>query len=245
VTAALVLAGTRKGGDQLAEFAGVSHKALIPVGGEPMLERVVRALRESGRVDRIVVSINRPKLVTISGVEVIRSAKTLSESVIEGLRTTGGPTLITTADHALLEPKWVRYFMDHRPAKDVVLGVARAEVVMAAAPDTKRTFIKLADASYSGCNLFHLENVDAEHAIALWREFEQLRKRPLKMLHKLGPRAIMAYAMGRLTVARVIAEVERMGGLTAGVVEMPDGRAAIDVDKPEDLVLVRRLVEAA
>jgi hypothetical protein len=114
-----------------------------------------------------------------------------------------------------------------------------------AAPDTKRTFIKLADASYSGCNLFHLENVDAEHAIALWREFEQLRKRPLKMLHKLGPRAIMAYAMGRLTVARVIAEVERMGGLTAGVVEMPDGRAAIDVDKPEDLVLVRRLVEAA
>jgi GTP:adenosylcobinamide-phosphate guanylyltransferase len=245
MTAALVLAGTRKGGDALADHAGVTHKALIPVGGEPMLGRVVAALKASGRIDRILVSINRPKLVAIPGVETIRSAKTLSESVIEAMRLVDGPLLITTADHALLQPDWVRHFLDRRPAKNVVVGVARAEAVMAAAPDTKRTFLKFADASYSGCNLFHLEDVDAERAIGLWREFEQLRKKPLQMLKKLGPGAILAYATGRLTVARVVAEVERIGGLTAGVVEMPDGRAAIDVDKPEDLELVRRLVGEA
>ena len=47
---ALVLAGVRPGKDALAEFAGVSHKALIPVGGVAMLDRVVNALRASGRV---------------------------------------------------------------------------------------------------------------------------------------------------------------------------------------------------
>src|SRR6185369_15359784 len=40
---ALVLAGTRPGGDPLADYAGVSHKALIEVGGVPMLLRVLRA----------------------------------------------------------------------------------------------------------------------------------------------------------------------------------------------------------
>lgn len=244
MTAALILAGTRKGGDKLAEFAGVSHKALIPIGGVPMLERVVGALRESGRIDRIVVSISKPKVVKLKGVEVVRSSGTLGQSVIDGMKLLGGgPLLITTADHALLEPEWVRYFLDHRPDKDVVVGVARSEVVMAEQPETKRTFLKFADAAYSGCNMFHLGDVDAEHAIGLWREFEALRKRPVKMLQKLGPGAVVAYAMGRLTVARAIEEVERIGGLTAGVVEMPFGRAAIDVDKPDDLVLVRRLVE--
>ena len=64
MTTALVLAGVRPGGDPLAEFAGVSHKALIPIGGVAMLDRVVDALRASGRIDRIVVSIDRPELVT-------------------------------------------------------------------------------------------------------------------------------------------------------------------------------------
>lgn len=246
MTAALILAGTRKGGDRLADFAGVSHKALIPIGGAPMIERVVGALRASGRIDRIVVSINKPKLIDLSGVEVVRSAGTLGQSVLDAMAMIGGgPLLITTADHALLEPEWVRYFLDNLPQKDVVVAVARAEAVMAETPDTRRTFMKFADASYSGCNMFHLGAIDAEHAIGLWREFEQLRKQPIKMLYKLGPRAILAYATGRLTVARTTAEVERMGGLSAGVVELPFGRAAIDVDKPEDLLLVRRLVEEA
>lgn len=246
MTSALVLAGTRKGGDKLAEFAGVSHKALIPIGGVPMLERVVAALRASGRIDRILVSINKPKFVTVEGVETLKSAPTLGQSVIDGMKALGGgPLLITTADNALLEPAWIGYFLDHLPGKDVAVAVARSEVVRAEQPETKRTFYKFADAAYSGCNMFHLGDIDAEHAIGLWREFEALRKHPLKMLQKLGPGAILAYATGRLTVARTIREVERIGGLTAGVVEMPFGRAAIDVDKPEDLVLVRRLVETA
>lgn len=243
MTTALVLAGTRKGGDPLAEFAGVTHKALIPIGGVPMLERVVDALKASGRIDRIVVSIDRPRLIRIPGVEVIRSAKSLSRSVIMAVESIGAPLLVTTGDNALLEPEWVRYFLDERPDKDVVAALARSEAVMAAAPDTKRTFLKFADGAFSGCNMFYLSHHGVVNGIGLWQEFEQLRKRPFKMLQKLGPSAVLAYALGRLTLARVIKEVERMGGLTGGVVEMPFGRAAIDVDKEADLVLVRRLVE--
>ena len=60
---ALVLAGTRAGGDPLAEYAGVSHKALIEVGGRTMVERVVEALAAAPEVERIVVAIERPELL--------------------------------------------------------------------------------------------------------------------------------------------------------------------------------------
>ena len=60
---ALVLAGTRSGGDPLAAHAGVSHKALIEVGGRTMIERVVSALAALPQVTRIVVAIERPELL--------------------------------------------------------------------------------------------------------------------------------------------------------------------------------------
>lgn len=244
MTSALILAGTRRGGDKLAEAEGVSHKTLIEVGGRPMLERVVEAIRASGRVDRILVSINKPKLVKIPGVETIKSSKSLAESVIEGVTAVGAPTFVTTGDHALLEPEWVRHFIDNAPETDLTLGIARAETVRRDAPDTERTYIKLADGEFSGCNMFYVRTMDALRGVELWREFEQLRKQPFKMLQKLGPGAIFAYATGRLTTKRVAKEVERMThGLTATHIEMPFGRSAIDVDKPSDLELVRRMVE--
>ncbi len=60
---ALVLAGTRPGGDPLAAYAGVSHKALIEVGGRAMLERVLLALDGARCVKRIVVAIDRPDVL--------------------------------------------------------------------------------------------------------------------------------------------------------------------------------------
>ena len=60
---ALVLAGTRSGGDPLANYAGVSHKALIEIGGTTMIERVVAALMATPAVGRIVIAIDRPGLL--------------------------------------------------------------------------------------------------------------------------------------------------------------------------------------
>ena len=54
---ALVLAASRGNLDPLAQAGGVSHKTFIDVAGVPMLERVVRSVVESGRIGRVVISI--------------------------------------------------------------------------------------------------------------------------------------------------------------------------------------------
>lgn len=242
---ALVLAGVRPGGDGLAEFAGVSHKALIEIGGVTMLDRVIAALQASGRFDRIVVSIDRPEIVTRQDVEVMRAGPTLADSVGDAIDRLGTPLLLTTADHALLKPEWVRYFLDNLPEVSVSVAVARKKFVRRALPETKRTYLRLADGAFSGCNMFLLRDDEVTKALDAWREFEALRKKPIQLLQKLGPRAIAAYAIGKLTVARAAEAAKRVAGVSCGIVEMPFGLAAVDVDKPDDLILVRRLIEGA
>ncbi len=193
-----MLAGTRAGGDPLAEYAGVSHKALIEVGGRTMVERVVEALAAAPEIERIVVAIERPELLAgLAGLQPPRCAKPLqtmptepggpSATVAAALRALGVPLLVTTADNALLETAWLSEFLAAIPAEaDLAAALARRDAVEAAAPDTRRTWLRFADGDYSGCNLFLLARPAAASAIAFWQTLEGERKRPLRMVRRLG-----------------------------------------------------------
>lgn len=245
---ALVLAGSRSGGDALAAHAGVSHKALIEIGGCTMLERVVRTLAASRHIDRIVVAIELPQLVEAlppcgKPVAPMVAAEGPSASVAAVLRAEGAPLLVTTADHALLTPEIVDAFLSAAPSVDAVIALARRETVLAAAPGTQRTFLRFSDGDYSGCNLFLLARPAAMEVVRLWQELEADRKRPLAMLARLGPAYAIRYRLGKLSLQGALDRVGELSGARLGFVLLEEGRAAIDVDKPADLDLVRRLLE--
>ncbi len=251
---ALVLAGSRGPGDPLALYAGVSHKALIEVDGIPMLQRVVAALAQVEAIAHIAISIEQPSLVaSLAGLgaaaahctlEVLPAAGSPSLSVAAALDRLGTPLLVTTADHALLQPEWLRYFLAQVPADaDAAVALANKAAILQAVPDTQRTYLRFADDAYSGCNLFYLATPNAVGAVKFWRQIEAERKQPLKMIRRLGPLFALRFVLGRLTLAAAIARLGVLAGARAAVVKMPFGRAAIDVDKPADLELVRRLVQ--
>jgi hypothetical protein len=64
------------------------------------------------------------------------------------------------------------------------------------------------------------------------------------MLH-LGIGFALRHAFGRLRLDDALARLGQLGGARVAVVELTDGRAAIDVDKPDDLELVRQLMAGA
>lgn len=250
---ALVLAGTRAGGDPLARHAGVSHKALIEVGGSTMIERVVRSLDALPALARIVVAIERAAILApLAGlrtppcrhpVMVVPSAAGPSASVTAVLAAEGTPLLVTTADHALLRTEWLQQLLDATPpSADAAVALARREQVVAAAPDTRRTWLRFAEGDYSGCNLFLLQRPAAAGVVAFWQQLEAERRRPFAMMRRLGIGHALRYALRRLRCDEAVARLGELSGARIAIVEMADGRAAIDVDKPEDLALVRRLV---
>ena len=242
---ALVLAGSRGGTDPVAGYAGVSHKGLIELGGETLLARVLGALKAAGAT-RIGVSTNDEALAAQlpPGAERIASAESPSLSVRQGAEALGTPVLVTTVDHALLQPEWVRQFIDDTPADvDIAVLMAPEGVVREAAPGTRRTYLRFRDRRYSSCNLFLLMTPKALAAVDLWRRVEAHRKQPWRVALLLGPQMLLGYALGLLTLDVAVALIGRRAGVRAAAVRTPYGLAAVDVDKPSDLDLVRRLVE--
>ena len=254
---ALVLAGSRGPDDPLTRATGQRHKALMPVVGVPMLLRVLRALAATPEVARIAVCIEDPALIaglledfrrelgtSKLSIETLTAAASPSRSAADGLARLGTPLLVTTADHALLQPTWVSHFLRNQPAgATATVALARAEAVLRDVPGTQRTFLRFADGAYSACNLFYLAQPEAAQLLQLWQQVEALRKQPVKMLRLLGLRYALGYRFGWLKLAQATRRLGVLaGGVTVATVDMPYGRAAVDVDKPSDLELVERLI---
>ena len=243
--AAVVLAGSRPDApDPVAAAEGIPHKVLAIVNGQTLLECVVGALREAG-IGEVAVSANHPAVEAEArrlGVTLLPTARGPSESVGLAFERFGAPLLVTTGDHPLLEARWVRDLVEGTPAgADVSLVLAERGRVEAAAPGTRRTWLAFADGQWSGCNLFLLASPAAAKAIAAWKQVEADRKRPWRIARRLGIGTLWSYWRGKLTLTEAIARLGGTLGVTAALVPASDGRAAIDVDKPEDLALVRRL----
>ena len=245
---ALVLAGSRPGvPDPVATSEGVAHKALVDVGGMPMLARVLRSLRDAG-IEHIAVAADHPEVLSLayafSAIPLAPGAGP-SASVAKGFATMGPPLLVTTADHALLQPQWITEFVADTPDEaDVAVLLARREAVERAVPGSRRTWLRFADGAWSGCNLFLLNSLRAERAIATWQSVEAERKRPWRIAARLGLGTLTSYLLGRLTLAEAVARLGNRVNLVAAVVAARDGLAAVDVDKPDDLVQVRQILGA-
>ena len=131
-----------------------------------------------------------------------------------------------------MQPAWISAFLADLPGSaDVAALLSRRESIEAAAPDTRRTYLRFADGDWSGCNLFYFATPGAARAIDLWQAAEADRKRPWRIVRRLGPGMLLSYLARRLTLARAVAHLGAQAGVAAAIVESRDGRAAIDVDK--------------
>lgn len=243
--AALVLAGSRGGPDPIADAEGVAHKVLAEVGGVPILARVIEALRAGG-VARIAVSADHPQVADLAGslgAEVFAPEAGPSASVARAFAALGAPLLLTTGDHALLQPQWIRDFIGDTPdGSDVSVLLAERGLVEEAMPGSRRTWLHFADGDWSGCNLFLLSTPRAAAALDTWQAVEADRKRPWRIAMRLGPVTLARYLAGRLTLRDAVAQLGRRVGIAASAVAARDGLAAVDVDKLQDLADVRRII---
>jgi len=250
--AGLVLAGRREGVDPFAEERGASHRALIPVGGVPMLLRVLRCLRDSRDVGPLAVSIDRPELLArepeIAGdVTLLRSQGSVSHSVAAGLDALGlgeRPVLVTTADHALLTPEMVDHCTEQVATSDadLLVGLVSRRVIEALHPESTRTYIRLRGDAWSGANLFVFRSAAGRRAAEFWMRAERHRKQPWRLAFAIGPGALLRFALGRLDLAGAFAYLSRSVGCRVAPLALPFAEAAIDVDRPSDLALAEKVL---
>lgn len=248
---ALVLAAGRGPGDPMAKAYGVANKCAIPVGGVAMLRRVHDALAASGLFGRIVVSIEDAAIahaVLGPSALVVAPAGSAPASVLAALASGAVqyPLLVTTGDHALLTPAMLAHFRaaSEKSGADFTVGLARAETILAAYPQSVRTFFRLGDDSVSGCNLFAVFNARGLALLERWQYLEPARKKPWRLVAAFGPVALLRFALGSLSLEAAFATVSARLGFTVKPVIMPFAEAAIDIDKPADKDLAEKILKA-
>jgi CTP:molybdopterin cytidylyltransferase MocA len=252
---ALVLAGDRHANDVVALDAGVPCKALAPVAGTAMILRVIRALEDSGVINRIILigpdalqdCTVVDEMIRTGRVERIPSLNGPSASAMAGLAVLEPDTrvLLTTADHALLQGDIVADFVHGASAQnvDMAAGVVNYERVHAALPVVRRTVIRFADGQYCGCNLFAFLTPHGRKMAEFWVEVERSRKKPAWLVMQLlGLWGLLGYLAGRLTLSDALARLSRRTGIRLGAVEVTAPHAAIDVDTPADRALAEQLL---
>ncbi len=253
---AVVLAGDRGSGDPVAEAAGVCCKSLTPVGGTPMVLRVLDALTAAAEIDTIVLCGPRQSAVDQdeelrnrirSGkVRWVEQQATPSSSTYQTLELlpTSTPVLVTTADHALLTAEMVDYFCSQARSTggEIVVGLASDELVRRAYPETKRTTLRLRDGAYCSCNLFAFLSPRARAMADFWRKVEAQRKKTLRVISVFGWMAVLLYVLRQVSLDEGLKRISRRMGLKAGAVVMPFPEAAVDVDTAEDWKLVESIV---
>jgi GTP:adenosylcobinamide-phosphate guanylyltransferase len=253
---AVVLAGDRSSENPVARAAGVSSKSLTPVGGRPMVLRVLDALEAAREIEGIVLcgpdksAVDQEKELRLcigSGrVSWLESQATPSSSTYHAMQTLSAstPVLVTTADHALLTAEMVDYFCSvaRKNDKDVVVGLALHELVTAKYPETKRTAIQLADGSYCSCNLFGFLTPEARSVAHFWRKVESQRKKTLRVIAGFGWLNLLRYLLKRPSLEKGLGRISQRLGLRAGAVVMPFPEAAVDVDTVSDWKLVESIV---
>ena len=255
---ALVLAASRGAKDPVALAEGLSHKCLVDTAGIPMLSRVLAALQASPSVGPIIISIEDVSLLDAlpgmasalaeGALTALPSAGSPSQSVLQALDslTDPFPLLITTADNPLLLPEMVEHFCAAALSggADIAAALASEEVTRRDFPEAQRTFLRFRDGRFSGCNLFALTGPRGLEAVRIWDEAGRHRKRPWRLVASFGPVSLLLFLLDRLTLDEAVGRAAAVMKLRAAAVRMPFSTAAIDVDKPADLALVRQILAA-
>lgn len=246
---AIVLAGQRPGPDRLAAHFGQQWKALVPIGGEAMLTRVVRTLAATPAVRQTLVLAQEPGALRQAAdaggpATFAASSAGISASILQvaGTSKAPWPVFVTTADHPLLTPAIVSAFLNQAGDCDVAVGMVERQVMRAAYPDNTRTWLKFGDGHWSGANLFALNSDAAQGALKLWAEAEQDRKKAWKLFLHFGPWLAFRALTRTIGLGDALRIAGKRLGLVAKLVPLEEAEAAIDVDKPSDHSLAERIL---
>ncbi len=251
---ALVLAGySTDKPDPLAIAMGVERKSLIPVAGKPMVYWVVRALRESKRVDQIYIVGMGPEDHVDFGTEIvyIPNQNAHFDNIMAGVdaikehQPEAEFFLTASADIPTLQSKTVDWFIEtcEKMDGDLFYSVVEKSVMEAAFPDSRRSYVPVVEGKFCGGDLFFVRRAVVHNNEQLVRELLAKRKSAFQQARLLGFKTIIKFLFRRLSIKDAEELSEQLLKATGHVIISPYADLGMDVDKPHQLEMVRAKME--
>jgi molybdopterin-guanine dinucleotide biosynthesis protein A len=255
-----VVLGGGKSNDPVALAAGVEVKALVLLEGRTMAWHVLRALRESGKVDHIVyVGPVVPDFESLIDTHVPGHDGMLENleaglKALEVLRADGAGhasaghaladrALVVTADVPLLTAIAVRDLFARDPGSALVYPVVTERACESQFPGGRRTYARVREGKFTGGNLFLVEPGLVSKFMPKLRQVIANRKNPLVLAGIIGPGILIKFLLGRVRIVELEARVSQILGVQAKALISEHAEIGFDVDKADDLEIVRQRLE--
>lgn len=251
IDAVLPAGGRIKG--PLARQMGTEVKALLPVGGRPMLVRTLAAVRATGRIGRIAV-IGPPEVAPQAAPfadTVLPEGESGAANILRGLEwvqaANGGSTerlLILTTDLPFLTPEAICGFLDRCPPdRDICVPVLEREELRARFPGYRGRTVPLRDGAWAiGCAFLVNPEAMTRNQRLVTRVFAA-RRSQLAMARLLGPGFILRFLTRRLALPEIEAKCLRMLGCSGAAVRGCAPELGFDIDYPADYAYAREVLE--
>lgn len=236
MTTAIILAGGETGPEWSAH-AGVSQRAMVPVAGIPMYQRVVDALRQVPEIAEILVVGAVPEG---AGYRVAAPQESLLANVRRGLEASQHESvLFATADIPFLTPESVRFFLEASLQSGAALtyAVVPAAVCREKFPQLSRTTVRLREGEVTGGNLFWARRSVALKELPRLEALHRARKQPMKLAWQLGLGLLLRFVLAQklsprwLGIEDIERRAARMLGVPVKAILTPYAEVGTDIDR--------------
>jgi CTP:molybdopterin cytidylyltransferase MocA len=244
VAIGIVLAGRPNTRALRAAAPDCPWEALIPIAGRPMTAYVVEALAAVKDVQRVIVA--GPPELRVPGAVVVAPGAGVVSSWRAALAAAGDgddaqELLVSAGDAPLLRAETLERFLQSCRTRGLALGypIVERSVCQQGFPGVRRTYVRLANGSFTGGNCAYVHRTAVEPCLELLDRVHRDRKHPLRLARLFGWGPLLALAFGRLRLETAEAAAGALLGVRAAAWISPDAGIGVDVDDADDLALCR------
>lgn len=243
---AVVLAGRENTG-KLAGESGERLEANIEIAGRPMVSYILDALAAVPRVHHVFLVGPRDGLEQYENdqVKLVPPGGSLFDNVKIGLAQAGTElVLLCASDIPLVTSAMIEDLLDKciSSGADFCYPVSEKKDCDTAFPGVQRTYMTLVEGTYTGGNIFFVRRAVVERAWPMVEKMIAYRKKPLKMASVLGFILLLKLVLKRARVHEFENRVHSLLGLVPKAILGAQPEIGVDVDKPSDLELCRRVL---
>lgn len=243
---AVVLAGRENTG----KLAGGSHERLeanIEIAGKPMVSYLLDALAAVPRVGQVYLIGPEVGLTQYESdqVRLVPPGDSLFENVKIGLHHAGTEfVLLCASDVPLVTSRIIEDLLDKCLATgaDFCYPASDKNDCDRAFPGVTRTYVTFKEGTYTGGNIFLVRRAVVQKAWPMAEKMIAHRKEPLKMAAVLGFGLLVKLFLKQARVGEFEKRVHRILGLEVRAILGASPEIGVDVDKPSDLELCRRIL---
>jgi CTP:molybdopterin cytidylyltransferase MocA len=255
VDAVITAGGIPQAGEPLYPLTQGMNKALLPIGGRPMVQWIVDALNGADCIGSIVVvglAAEDAHLASTKRLSYVSNQGSMIGNAVAGVKEVlardpaAAHALLVSSDIPTITPNIVTWAVETglTGEQDICYSVVPAEVMERRFPGSRRSFFRLKEGRFTGSdmNLFRTSMVNNIHPG--WRAIVDARKNVLKQASLIGFDTLFLFALGQLSIARAEKAARRGLGMNGRGVICPHAEMGMDVDKPHQYELVKRELEA-